>query len=55
MTEGLGFLLAVLRACLRTRRDLVAETLLLRHHTASGPVGLSASTALALSSGVGDS
>jgi hypothetical protein len=34
MAEWLGFLLAVLGACLRTRRDLVAENLLLRHQLA---------------------
>jgi hypothetical protein len=31
MIESLGLLLAVLSACLRTRRDLVVENLLLRH------------------------
>jgi transposase InsO family protein len=35
MTEWLGFLLAVLRACLRTRRGLVVENLLLRHQLAA--------------------
>ena len=34
MIESLGLLFAVLGACLRTRRDLVVETLLLRHQLA---------------------
>jgi transposase InsO family protein len=34
MTESLGLVLALLRACLRTRRDLVVENLLLRHQLA---------------------
>jgi hypothetical protein len=35
MIESLGLLFAVLGACLRTRRDLVVEYLLLRHQLAS--------------------